>query len=460
MSDAQRDAPAVALTPEIVAYLERAGVEVAAGAGDVLVRRGEPGRAFWVVLAGMVEVRLTGEDGVSLPLARLGAGATFGEMALVTGDPVSADVVALTPVRLLRYPAERFACALGRVRAAARAGHGAHGREPARHEHRRLELLPAGARPQRAHGPARRERAARRGERGDAAGARGHRAPRARHGAGARQRRRGDGEALRRGQDPRRGGAARGRRSSPWTAARSTPRTRCAFSSARRARCRRRARTPGALRRYGALQLAHGGTLVLRHAETLPPAAREAVGGYAATRRQGCPSTRRPGSSRPPRSRRRRSRRRAPELAAAFADDALVLPRLQERRRDILPLARIFLAEAAARREPKRLGGSAEHALLSQRYAHRNVAELHEAIGMAVADLGRAGDRRRAHLHRPEGGGDGPGDRPDAFRRGAAPHLPRRCSGRCAPRSSRRSRRSPWRASRSPTPRPAPPRTR
>src|SRR5512139_1652093 len=113
MPDAQREAPAVALTPEIVAYLAQAGVEVAAGAGDVLVRRGEPGRGFWVVLEGTVEVRLTGDDGVHLPLARLDAGATFGEMALITGDPVSADVVALTPVRLLRYPAERFPCALG-----------------------------------------------------------------------------------------------------------------------------------------------------------------------------------------------------------------------------------------------------------------------------------------------------------------------------------------------------------
>src|SRR5512137_2527794 len=113
MPEAQPAAPATALTPEVVAYLGRNGVEVAAGAGEVLVHRGEPGQAFWVVLEGTVEVRLTGEDGVHLPLARLGAGATFGEMALVTGDPVSADAVALTPVRLLRYPAERFRCALG-----------------------------------------------------------------------------------------------------------------------------------------------------------------------------------------------------------------------------------------------------------------------------------------------------------------------------------------------------------
>ena len=113
MSDENPGAAPVELTPEVIAFLQREGVEVCASAGDALVRRGEPGVAFWVILEGLVEVRLTGEDGVHLPLARMGAGSTFGEMALISGDPVSADVVALTPVRLLRYPAGRFDCALG-----------------------------------------------------------------------------------------------------------------------------------------------------------------------------------------------------------------------------------------------------------------------------------------------------------------------------------------------------------
>ena len=113
MSDQHLGEAPVALTTEVVAFLQREGVEVAAAAGDVLVRRGDTGVAFWAILEGMVEVRLTGEDGVNLPLSRMGAGSTFGEMSLITGDPVSADVVALTPVRLLRYPAGRFAGALG-----------------------------------------------------------------------------------------------------------------------------------------------------------------------------------------------------------------------------------------------------------------------------------------------------------------------------------------------------------
>ena len=113
MTDEHVGAAPVALTPEVVAFLQREGVEVEAAAGEVLARRGETGVAFWALLEGAVEVRLTGEDGVHLPLSRMGAGSTFGEMSLITGDPISADVVALTPVRLLCYPAGRFACALG-----------------------------------------------------------------------------------------------------------------------------------------------------------------------------------------------------------------------------------------------------------------------------------------------------------------------------------------------------------
>ncbi|HWR97683.1 MAG TPA: cyclic nucleotide-binding domain-containing protein [Candidatus Methanoperedens sp.] len=382
MPDPQRDSPAVALTPEIVAYLERAGLEVAAGPDEVLVRRGEPGRAFWVVLAGIVEVRLTGEDGVSLPLARLGAGATFGEMALVTGDPVSADVVALTPVRLLRYPAERFPCALGEcepLRALVMARMAANLRGTSTdvwnffQQARALNVLMG---PQRERGPLVAESTAMRPVREGIARLARERVP-----------------ALVSG-DPGTGKlfvAAKihegtGRAGAPFIAVdcRSLdPADALRFLCGTQSALQATEEDAGALRRYGALQLAHGGTLVLRHAESLPAPVREAVARYADTRRKGLPlypatrliatTTLAPGDF----------AAAAPELAAAFAGVGLVLPRLRERRRDILPLARLFLA-AAARHEPKRLGASAEHALLSQRYAHRNVAELHEAIGMAV----------------------------------------------------------------------------
>ena len=48
-----------------------------------------------------------------------------------------------------------------------------------------------------------------------------------------------------------------------------------------------------------------------------------------------------------------------------------------------MPLARLFLAERSAH-DTRSLSLAAEHVLLSQRYAHRNAAELREAIEMAA----------------------------------------------------------------------------
>ncbi|RLE21840.1 MAG: hypothetical protein DRJ65_15140, partial [Acidobacteria bacterium] len=74
--------------------------------GEAVVRKGETGTAFYVVVSGEVEIRLQAEDGRTLPLSRLGSGATFGEMALLRDEPVSADVVAVNPVTLMACPVE------------------------------------------------------------------------------------------------------------------------------------------------------------------------------------------------------------------------------------------------------------------------------------------------------------------------------------------------------------------
>ena len=84
-----RDAP----TGDLVA-LWRHLREAQAVAGQVICHRGEQGDRFYIVQTGAVEVRLgTGPD--SMPLYRLGPGDCFGEMALLSGAPRSADVVAL-----------------------------------------------------------------------------------------------------------------------------------------------------------------------------------------------------------------------------------------------------------------------------------------------------------------------------------------------------------------------------
>ena len=64
--------------------------------GDVVVKQGEKGLGFYLILDGRVEVRRKGRR-----LATLGPGHFFGEMALFDDEPRSADVVAIQPTRCL-----------------------------------------------------------------------------------------------------------------------------------------------------------------------------------------------------------------------------------------------------------------------------------------------------------------------------------------------------------------------
>ena len=79
-------------------FVRREAVE----SGTVVVRQGEEGDALFLIEDGQAEVRATGADGTVAPITTLGPGSYFGEIALVTGGPRTADVVALTPLTLLR----------------------------------------------------------------------------------------------------------------------------------------------------------------------------------------------------------------------------------------------------------------------------------------------------------------------------------------------------------------------
>lgn len=69
------------------------------GRGETIIRTGQEGQSMFVVHRGEVSVRLP-ERGYE-EVARLGAGAVFGEMALLTGESRNADVVAATDVAVL-----------------------------------------------------------------------------------------------------------------------------------------------------------------------------------------------------------------------------------------------------------------------------------------------------------------------------------------------------------------------
>ena len=65
-------------------------------AGKVLIREGERGREFFVIVSGEVEVRRKGRK-----MSTLGAGSYVGEIALLSQIPRTATVTATTPLDVL-----------------------------------------------------------------------------------------------------------------------------------------------------------------------------------------------------------------------------------------------------------------------------------------------------------------------------------------------------------------------
>lgn len=69
--------------------------------GEVVIRRGDRGETMFVVLSGELRVHLE-ENGVgATEEVKIGRGSFFGEMSLLTGDPRTATVVAVTSCELL-----------------------------------------------------------------------------------------------------------------------------------------------------------------------------------------------------------------------------------------------------------------------------------------------------------------------------------------------------------------------
>ena len=95
------------LSKEVLESLRPYSEEVSYPPKTAIVRRGDSGSAFYIIVTGQVEIIL-GEVGRRLPLAELGEGASFGEMSLLTQVAVSADVVTVSDVKLLVILAERF----------------------------------------------------------------------------------------------------------------------------------------------------------------------------------------------------------------------------------------------------------------------------------------------------------------------------------------------------------------
>lgn len=82
---------------------------VAFGEGEVVIRQGDPGDAFYIVEEGRLEVSLAGPRGDEVVVRQLERGHYFGEIALMDeGTRRTATVRAVTPVRLLRLSRDQF----------------------------------------------------------------------------------------------------------------------------------------------------------------------------------------------------------------------------------------------------------------------------------------------------------------------------------------------------------------
>jgi CRP-like cAMP-binding protein len=71
--------------------------------GHTIVKKGEGGVGFYLILDGTVEIRSDGNT-----LSKLGPGQFFGEMSVLDNQPRSADVVTVQPSRVLILTAWEF----------------------------------------------------------------------------------------------------------------------------------------------------------------------------------------------------------------------------------------------------------------------------------------------------------------------------------------------------------------
>ena len=105
-SEDSKDGPAV-LPPHLEAYLER----VVLPEGGVLLRQGDPPDDMFVLESGRLRVEMVTPEGTRMRLSTVRRGVMVGEIAMYTGAPRTAEVVAETPsvvLRLSRASLERL----------------------------------------------------------------------------------------------------------------------------------------------------------------------------------------------------------------------------------------------------------------------------------------------------------------------------------------------------------------
>jgi len=76
-------------------------------AGRVIVKRGDPGKAFYVIVEGEAKV-VKGKIVTARRETQLGPGDFFGELSLLDGEPRAASVIASSPLTTIRIERAAF----------------------------------------------------------------------------------------------------------------------------------------------------------------------------------------------------------------------------------------------------------------------------------------------------------------------------------------------------------------
>lgn len=97
---------------DIEEYFKKFGFPLSFAENTIILNQGAAPSGIYLIMDGNVEIRFFSARGLPFRLARLGAGELFGEMSCIRKEVTSADVVALTPVTLIHIPFEQFESAL------------------------------------------------------------------------------------------------------------------------------------------------------------------------------------------------------------------------------------------------------------------------------------------------------------------------------------------------------------
>jgi CRP/FNR family cyclic AMP-dependent transcriptional regulator len=78
-------------------YLVKIGKRIPLNKGELLFRKGDPGRSMYLILEGRIQIYMESSDGQAAVLRVLESGQFLGEMALLDGGARSANAMTMTP---------------------------------------------------------------------------------------------------------------------------------------------------------------------------------------------------------------------------------------------------------------------------------------------------------------------------------------------------------------------------